>query len=134
MNLHNIVRSAITTVNPDEQITLYKAIGQENVKGSVIPKYADPLIVSSQWQPLDADRLAQLEMVNQTVSAEQVFLYSDKSQPISGISRTPIARTGDFLKRGGSWYLVTAVLEDWSNVGWINVEVTLQTRPPEGVI
>ena len=37
LNLHNIVRGAITAVHPDIECQLYHAMGQRNVKGKVTP-------------------------------------------------------------------------------------------------
>ena len=31
INLHMVVRSAITTINPDEQVILYQSAGQNNI-------------------------------------------------------------------------------------------------------
>lgn len=138
MNLHAIVRSAITVVKPDTPTTIYYAVGQENIKGVVTPLYEEPQAITAQWQPIDTERLDHLERVSSTEVTEQVFLYSSKTMPVSGIKRVPIARTGDILKRDDLFYLVTDVIEDWSDVGlavgWVNVAVVLQTKPPEGIV
>lgn len=133
MNLHRVVRGAITTVNPDATVLIYYAIGQENTKGKITPLYDAPQTIQAQWQPLDLEYLRQTERVSDTIVGDQVFLYSDPNKPVSGIKRIPLARTGDFLKKGDQWYLVTGIIEDWSDVGWINIDVTLQAKPPEGI-
>ena len=33
INLHMVVRSAITAINPDEQVILYQSAGQKNISG-----------------------------------------------------------------------------------------------------
>lgn len=131
INLHAIVRGAINAVNPDEIVTLYRAAGQVNVDGLVTPKYEAGEIVAAQWQPNDEKALEHAEKLNAIKDSEQIFLYSDTVNPVAGLRRLPITRSGDMIERGAQWYLVTCILEDWSRVGWINVEVTLQTKPPD---
>lgn len=129
INLHNIVRSSISAINGDEAVTLYQSNGSTNVRGTMKNTYNE-LSITAQFQPLDADRLIHAEAVGIVIPACQAFLYSDATMPVAGIVRS-LARTGDFVLRNGLYYLVTAVLEDWSNVGWCNVELTEQTAPPD---
>lgn len=72
-----------------------------------------------------------IQAVGVTKPSCQAFLASDAALPVAGITRGPFARTGDFILRAGVYYLVTAVLEDWSNNGWANVELTEQIAPPD---
>lgn len=131
LNLHDIVRGAITAVHGDEDIVLYQSVGQKNIKGKIIPLYSKGIEAKAQVQPLGENSLAQTENANTTPDDDQAFVYSDKELPVTGIRRHPFARTGDFMKRGDAWYLVTADLEDWSRVGWSNVRITLQITPPD---
>jgi hypothetical protein len=132
MNLHDIVRSAIRAVNPDEDVLLYQAVGEENRQGLITAQYGAPLGITAQFQPT-SDALSHSENMSTTTLTIEAFLYSDAAQPVSGIARRPIARTGDFIKRGSVWLLVTNVIEDWSPVGWANVELTEQAEPPAGI-
>lgn len=130
INLHAVVRSAITAVNPDEQVTLYQSAGQRHLGGIVTPLFFSPATVMVQFQPNEANRLRQLEAMSVTEHTEQIFLYSDNNRPIEGIARVPILRTGDYIeRRQGEYWKVTAVIEDWSGVGWTNCEVALQVAP-----
>ena len=131
INLHHVVRPAITLLNPDEDILLYQSLGQKNVKGKGTPLYSKAIEAKAQIQPLDANSLAQTENASTTPEDEQAFVYSSKELPVAGIRRKPFARTGDFIKRDGLWYLVTAELEDFSSIGWANVRITLQITPPD---
>lgn len=57
-------------------------------------------------------------------------MASDNNRPVEGIARVPILRTGDYIERKpGQFYKITAMFEDWTNVGWVNCEVTLQVPP-----
>lgn len=131
INLHNVVRSAITSIHPDENCILYKSLGQRNVKGKVVPVYAEPQSVMASFQPLDTDALRHFDAMNQTPCSEQVFLYSEDIG-VSGQHRLPITRTGDIIQReDNTYWLVIKVLEDWTWDGWANVGVDRQTTPPD---
>ena len=132
INLHAVVRSAITAVHPDEDCVLYQSLGQKNVMGVVTTVYAEPQEIKANWQPLDSQTLDHLERMGDTKASEQVFLYSNTTLPVSGVQRMPISRTGDIIKRwDGTYWLVTSVIEDWSARGWANVGVTEQVTPPD---
>jgi hypothetical protein len=132
LNLHNVVRGAITAIHPDETVTLYQSAGQRNVKGKIVSIYNEPQEVKANFQPLDSDALKHVEVIGNTPISEQVFLYSDAPMPIAGQQRLPITRTGDIIKRSdGTYWLVTVVLEDWTWDGWCNVGVHIQTTPPD---
>jgi hypothetical protein len=130
VNLHNVVRSAITAIHPVENCILYQSIGQRNVKGKVTPVYAEPINVKANFQPLDSETLRHVEALSVTGVDEQVFMYSDEQRPVTGQQRIP-TRTGDVIQRGETYWLVTAVFEDWTWDGWANVGVHRQTTPPD---
>lgn len=132
VNLHSVVRGAITSIHPDETVTLYQSAGQKNVKGKIKAVYAEPQTIKANFQSLDSDALKHAEVIGNTPISEQVFLYSDAPMPIAGQQRLPITRTGDIIKRSdGTYWLVTVVLEDWTWDGWCNVGVHIQTTPPD---
>ena len=132
INLHAVVRGAIESVHPDESCLLYQADGQVNDKGVIKAKYRPAQTVRANIQPLDTDALKHLERVDDAQASEQAFLYSDNSFPVSGVRRFPTLRGGDFLQRAdGTWYLITAILEDWSADGWANVGIQGQVTPPD---
>lgn len=130
INLHNVVRGAITSVHQDENCILYQSIGQRNVKGKVVPVYDEPKSVRANFQPLDTEALRHVEALSVTGVDEQVFLYSDEALPVTGQQRLP-TRTGDVIQRGDTYWLITAVFEDWTWDGWCNVGVYRQTTPPD---
>lgn len=132
LNLHNVVRSAITTIHPDELCTLYRANGQINNRGLITPIYEEPEQVKVNFQPLDANTLQHLEQVGDTQASEQIFAYSMQRKTIAGTARKPIMRGGDFIQRyDKTYWLVTSVIEDWSQDGWINAGITRQITPPD---
>lgn len=130
INLHQIARRSINTIHSDDKGILYRSKGQRNNRGSVTPIYEKGLEIELQIQPLSEWRLTQLEGKSVTGNAYQAFLYSTPNNPIRGIDRR-LAKNGDFLFVNGVYYLVTAIIEDWSNSGWINVEIVEQMKPPD---
>ena len=129
INLHGVVRGAITAIHPDLDAVLYQALDQKNVFGVVTPVYSR-LSIKANFQPLDTNTLKHLEAINDTAASEQVFLYST-TPPVSGGGRTPLTRAGDFIEYSGNYWLVTSVIEDWSQDGWANVGVHKQVTPPD---
>ena len=57
LNLHAIVRGAISSVNADEQVYLLQSTGNTNVSGRIVATYAGPQLVGAQVQTLSNDDL-----------------------------------------------------------------------------
>lgn len=131
VNLHHVVRGAITSLHPDETCLLYQSLGQKNVKGVVTPIYAAPQTIKANFQP-DSDSLKHADSMNDTPSSETVYLYSDSPVPVMGVKRLPVTRTGDILKRSDETYwLITTIKEDWSWDGWCCIDVNQIITPPD---
>lgn len=127
MNLHGIVRGMITSVHADEICTLYQSNGTQNVKGVIQNTYTNGELIAANWQPTE-ETLEHSDGMNYTPQTAKVYLYSESSYPVKGITRQPITRTGDMIQRAdGTWWLVTNVNEDWSADGWACATVTQQT-------
>ena len=132
INLHNVTRAAITTVNPDETVTLYQSQGQTNVAGLITPKYAEAVTCKAQVQSANNADLEHAERVGMNRNILRFYFYAG-TYPPAGIVR-PFARNGDMIQRSdGTWWLVTAEPDDFSRVGWVCVLGTLQERPPVGI-
>lgn len=130
MNLHKIVRAAITRVNPDEENTLTQSIGVQNVNG-LITNLTSAQEVKAQWQPI-TNVLEHTDGVDVTKIEMKVYLFSDDALPVAGIRRLPQMRAGDMLTRAdGTNWLITSVLENWSPVGWAAVTAVMQTSDAE---
>lgn len=128
MNLHQIVRDAITYVHSDETCTFYQSSGTQNVKGNIQNTYTNGESIEANWQPTE-EPLEHTDGMNVTPQTAKVYLFSNASYPVKGITRLPLTRTGDMIQRAdGTWWLVTNVDEDWSSEGWACVTVTQQTE------
>lgn len=133
INLHAIVRNAVATLHPDEQVTLYRSQGITNVKGEIKPGYLSGVFVGAQIQSLSNDALYQSNRSGQNSTTRKAYLFAENStaEKPAPIIR-PISRTGDMLKRAdGTWWLVDSMLEDFSASGWVCVGLILQTKAPE---
>jgi hypothetical protein len=130
LNLHGLVRQAITAVHPDELVTLHMSSGQTNVKGKITAAYHPPVQVMAQVQSLKPSELDHSGLTGQAATVRYFYFYSGPSAAESpnGVFR-PLARTGDMIQRAdGTWWLVTAPDEDFARVGWVRVIGTLQVK------
>lgn len=125
MNLHGIVRGAITTVNPDVPVTVRRSNGFSiEPDGVQIPSYTD-LAITVQVQALTYQDLKQLDGVNINGTRRAVYLNG----AAMGVVRN-LQVGGDLfifpsgtLPEGDMW-LVAYVLEQWPD--WCKVALTLQ--------
>ena len=132
INLHGLVRQAITSLHPDEAVTLRQSTGQRNERGRVTPVYGPAQVVQAQVQSLGQNDLAQREATSNTRIDRKAYLFApDAALPPQGIVR-PLGRTGDMLQRAdGTWWLVTAMIEDFTASGWVCVGITQQVDGPD---
>jgi hypothetical protein len=121
LNLHGIVRGAITTVNEDVTVAYERsngfAIGQS---GKPTPQYLPVEPIRAQFQALTYKDLAQLDGINQNGVRRGVYLYGSAD----GVVRAD-AKGGDLITDSENHvWLVTQNLEQWPF--WCKVAVTLQ--------
>ena len=57
LDLHTVVRGAVTAVHPDERVVRYRSVGQSNVRGKMVPAYAEPETLDAQIQSEKDDAL-----------------------------------------------------------------------------
>jgi hypothetical protein len=131
MNLHVVANKLISRIHPNETCLLRRASGMSNDKGRMVPTFEPGVEVEAQIQSESADELAhQMENVGSIEETRKAFLYAS---PAAGPVSRPLAKGGDMLRRpDGTWWLVTAMMEDFTNAGWVLVRITLQVEGPEG--
>lgn len=133
MNLHDLVRGAIPPLHPDESVLLVQSTGSLNVRGVVTPQYADAVQVRAQVQSMGNDDLKAMNDTARTEVQRRAYLYSATPAGLvpQGIVR-PLARGGDLLRRAdGTWWLVAAMMEDFSASGWVCVRIVQQIVAPQ---
>lgn len=140
INLHAVVRPVISALHPEVGATLYRSTGQiTGAAGGVKSIYAPGIGISAQMQSegpttlFHADRVG-MEEVNRKF---YLFCAPELDKRIAGIVR-PLSRGGDvFQLADQTWWLVEAILEDFSRSGgpgrsgWASVRATLQVVPPD---
>lgn len=130
INLHGVVRGAITSVNSDIPISYLQSSGNSvSDTGKQTPTYAAPVTIMGQVQPVTGSQIRKYSFLQAQGTYKSVHLYGD----IEAIQRVSQGG-GDLLKfpivPGGPVYtwLVSKVDETW-NTGWCRVIVTLQLDP-----
>lgn len=130
MNLHAIVSSAISAVNPfilgNVQVSDGHTTGDDGVR---TPKYKPVVQLPMQVQQLSVRDIQHLDGLNISGSSHKVYVQGR----VTGLVRVenkggdiitfPIGAPGSTWPFGTTWY-VTAVLEQWPD--WCCVAVTLQ--------
>lgn len=131
LNLHDIVRRAINQNYADAKLKIYRSIGQENVSGIMTAFYAPAETIRGNFQSEGDSALDHANLAGQNTIIRRLYLFasSDQKQRPWAIYR-PLARSGDYVEdsKGGQW-LITAVIEDFSDAGWEAVRCTFQTTP-----
>lgn len=133
LNLHGIVRGAITAVNPDIVIAWRRSSGSTTGdSGRRTPTYDASVNIDAQVQPVSSDDLKHIDKLNLQGTFRKVYAFGD----IQGIVR-PELKGGDLLAFplsgaiNRSW-LVVHVLESWTPdaTGWCCVIAALQDETP----
>lgn len=132
MNLHGIVRGAITSVNPDIVVPYYKSTGYgQDATFAQVPQYAAPVNVPIQVQALTARELQHKELVNIEGLKRGVYMYGNTQ----GIVRAD-KKGGDLLyfpqvPQGTSYiWKVVVVFETWPDWSKVGVVLQLDVSPP----
>lgn len=135
LNLHSIVRPAITTVNADTAATWLVSTGaSDGADGSRTPTYAAGQPVTAQAQPPSGKLLAHAEFLNIQGTIRSVYMYGN---PLS-ISRVD-AKGGDLIQFPqnvgapiDNWLVFTVEENGWNltDGSWSRVGVVLQTDRP----
>ena len=131
MNLHALVRGAITAVNPDQDVMLLQSAGQVVETYQQRPAWAPAVKVKAQVQPTPDKALQWLLQTRQNTVWRDCYLYG----PVYGLERAS-AKGGDMLYFEGYEWQVDQVLEAWNaTAGWTKVravQVRVCEAPEEG--
>ena len=133
MNLHNIVRGAITVNKDDEAFTLIRSVGKQVINSVSVESYVEVPGFKGQWQSEGDAALNFANMAAQNTITRRLYLYADSDRQTRAWSiYRPLARSGDYVVNShGEWWQVTAVVEDFSDVGWEQLRVTFQQVKPK---
>lgn len=124
LNMHDVVRGAIQTVNDDVPGTIYIGTGYAVVRGISTPTFnpvpAQLQIQAQAHSPLQHRNGALYAENLQTIYAYGNFDNIDRPDQSSG-TLVRVTATGE-------WYAVTQVIEWWTN--WCQLQVTRQLNAP----
>ncbi len=142
MNLHGIVRGAISAVHADEVVTHYRARSfsadeyETDDEGNIIHGFEVTKDLKAQIQTESDSALYYSDHVSQNDVVRRCYLFAPKDKEKRAFSLyRPLARSGDYLKRSdGTLWLVSAVLEDFGDSGWVSLRITLQVKPPPEIV
>lgn len=133
MNLHAIANPVVAAVNPNESVQWYENLGQSNdASGYITPLFAEAVTMTAQVQSESDAALYYSDKVGQNSIIRRFYLHAAPENPTAGIVRAEV-RGGDYLFRtlNGCWYLVDAVLDDFSaRSGWVCVRGIEQASTP----
>lgn len=126
LNMHQLVRGAIETVNDDVDGTVYMSTGATNVRGILTPTFdavaARLQVQAQQHNPIQLERSLEYSSGYLTIYAFGNFQDIERRSGSGGdVVNVPSG------PRAG-WYYVTQVLEWWPD--WCAFEVTNQLNAP----
>lgn len=134
INLHHVVRAPITNVHPDETLMWYQNQGAQNAGGILKPSFADPLPLVAQVQSESDAALMHADRADMNTETIKVYLYWDTQTNPLNLDRFT-AKGGDIFKRAdGTFWLVTALTDNFADVGWVSCRAVRQVNPPEVVL
>ena len=134
MNLHDLVRGAITAVNKDQDFTLFRSLGtfsRDYETMQTVPNVREGVAVRGQIQSIKPDDILHAEKISVSDIVRRIYLYAveDPSERVQALYR-PLAKAGDYLldHLNRQWQ-IDAILEDFSAEGWVSVQAVMQPIP-----
>lgn len=128
LNLHQMVRSIINSVNPDQPVIILQSDKFEVVDYEQKPKWKPAVMVMAQAQPVSDKTIQLLNQQRQNSIWWDFYLAGDWN----GLSRAK-EQSGDLLYWRGFEWEVDQILEAWDpTVGWTKLRCVQvrETTPP----
>ena len=123
MNLHEIVSSAINSINPFQTITITpRSSYTVNEYGEAIATEGTSYSIQAQIQPLTSEDIKFINNYNESTVYKAFWVSADTF----GLNR-PMAKGGDKITWNGKTFYVTSMPEDWYETsGWTHFIGALQ--------
>ena len=133
MNLHDIVRGAITINLEDQSFTLLRSTASGVTNGVRVAKYVKVEGLKGNFQSEGDAALNFSNNAAQNTIVRRLYLYADSDRATRAWSiYRPLARSGDYIVNAkGEYWQVSAVIEDFSDAGWECLRVTFQQTDPK---
>ena len=115
MNLHEIVSSAISSINPFQEITIISRGGyMVNDFGEQVVCKDKETKVMADVQPVSAEDIQFINNYNQSSVYKSFYVSED----VHGVNRQ-LAKAGDLIIWNGNTYYITSLKEGWYDTcGW----------------
>lgn len=128
MNLHKITSPALNAVQKTESVIVYKWQSSANVFGEIVPVYEKSKEMPARFQKDSDEHLEHQENVNENAILQKVYI----SDAVSGLNRVK-GKQADYIYRlkDKTWWMISAVYDDFSSQGWVCVRCSLQLAKPE---
>lgn len=124
MNLHNIVRNAISTVNPEQDIQVIYYEGYDNSGAIPVIQYSEPVTIKAQIQPVPSEEIQFVNDFNASSIYRNVFITGD----LSSINR-PMQKGRDKILWDNKEWLVNSLPEGWTaTAGWQKLVIVAQIK------
>lgn len=126
MNLHEIVKGAINSINPFQTITITpRSSYTVNDYGEAVATEGTSYTIQAQIQPLTSEDIKFINNYNESTIYKAFWVSANTF----GLNR-PMARGGDKVVWGSQTYYVTSMPEDWYETsGWSHFIGALQLTP-----
>lgn len=128
MNLHEIVKGAINSVNPFQTITITpRSSYTVNDYGEAVATEGTSYTIQAQIQPLTSEDIKFINNYNESTIYKAFWVSANTF----GLNR-PMARGGDKVVWGDKVFYVTSMPEDWyETCGWSHFIGALQLNEVE---
>lgn len=127
INLHNVVRGAINSINPDQSVILKINTGTIHKPGGIQEPSFDEITAIAQVQPVKSSEIQFI--ANYQSGAKYKNFYFNGN--VNGINRRKLTGGDIIIWNGFEWY-VDAEEEDWDTVGWTKVRAIQQLPVQNG--
>lgn len=137
MNVAQIANNAITAVNKNTDVRYFKNNGiKTDDDGNAVLSYSAPIDITCQIQQQKSIANVHVQngaTINTNVRKLWLFNFPDVENQPRGMWR-PTASSGDYVQfPDGTFWLITAVDENYIQEGWQSVTCTLTIEPPEAI-
>lgn len=129
MNLHEIVSSAINSINPFQRVTITPMGGYTvNEYGERVATAGTPFTVMADIQPLNSSDIQFINNYQQSTEYLAFWFSADTN----GLTR-PLTKSGDIITWNGKNYYVVNMPEGWYEInGWSHCVGALQLGGANG--
>lgn len=126
INLHNVVRGVINSINPDQQVTIKLNMGATHKPGGILEPTFEEVQDIAQIQPVKSSEIQFINNYNSSSTYRNFYF----NRNLHGVNRRRLTG-GDIIIWDGFEWFIDSNEEDWQTVGWSKVRGVQQLPVPE---